>query len=396
MNAAENEEPMGLDPPPKVIPWSKHVSCACTVCFRGGIARDEALTFQDLKDKRVGSLQIFSASVSSVTTDEWVAAQQQDPLCKALVSYIVTKKIPKSPAFAPIIRLFGYNCFVDNYGLSFLCDSPLISGLTFEPPSAHEIQVQTDKADLIGLSQHNDPVTEVIRATAADAANLEIRLDKFFHNHDHSKIKHSYRAVLSAIRANGLKITGKSVQPSIQPPKDVRDHLISQGMGQPSSKTQRLDIISPRPGKGGQHQNQLSLLVSSAPTVKWGSPQHQETLCRTLFSFSVSIMISKSPTFAPIIRLFGYNCFVDNHGLSFLCDSPLISGLTFESPSAHEEQVQTDKADLIGLSQYNDPVTGVIRVTAADAANLEIRLDSVNSPEPNNTLVSTALNLTTY
>ena len=121
-NTAEHEEPMGLDPPPKVIPWSKPATCACTVCFRGGMDKDEALTFQDLKHKRVGSFQVFSASVSSVTTDEWVSAQHQDPLCKALVSFIVSKKISKSPAFAPIIRLFGYKCFVDDNGLLFLCD----------------------------------------------------------------------------------------------------------------------------------------------------------------------------------------------------------------------------------------------------------------------------------
>ena len=121
-NAADKEEPAGSDPPPPVIPWTGPKTCACTVCFRGGIEKNEALTCQDLKANRVGSLQVFSAAVSSVTSEEWLTEQQQDPLCKALHTFIVSKKISKSPAFAPIIRLFGYKCFIDNSGLLFLCD----------------------------------------------------------------------------------------------------------------------------------------------------------------------------------------------------------------------------------------------------------------------------------
>ena len=92
-NAADKEEPAGSDPPPPVIPWTGPTTCACTVCFRGGIEKNEALTCQDLKANRVGSLQVFSAAVSSVTSEEWLTEQQQDPLCKALHTFIVSKKI---------------------------------------------------------------------------------------------------------------------------------------------------------------------------------------------------------------------------------------------------------------------------------------------------------------
>ena len=60
--------------------------------------------------------------MSLVTTDEWVTAQQEDPLCKALMNYVQSKIISKSPAFAPLVRIFGHKCIVDENSLLFICD----------------------------------------------------------------------------------------------------------------------------------------------------------------------------------------------------------------------------------------------------------------------------------
>ena len=80
------------------------------------------LPYEDFARCCIGGQKVFSAKVSSITEAQWLRHQDEDPLCQALVNFVKFKKVTKSPLFAPIVRLYGHKCFINENGLLFLCD----------------------------------------------------------------------------------------------------------------------------------------------------------------------------------------------------------------------------------------------------------------------------------
>ena len=84
--------------------------------------------------------------MSSITEAEWLQHQADDPLCQALVNFVRYKKVTKSPLFAPIVRLYGHKCFINENGLLYLCDGK--KGQVFDKrlwvPVSMKIKVMSD------------------------------------------------------------------------------------------------------------------------------------------------------------------------------------------------------------------------------------------------------------
>ena len=93
---------------------------AVTVCST--LFDKDNLPNRDYRRGCLGGHQIFSAKVSSITEAEWLQHQADDPLCQVLVNFVRYKKVTKSPLFAPIVRLYGHKCFINENGLLYLCD----------------------------------------------------------------------------------------------------------------------------------------------------------------------------------------------------------------------------------------------------------------------------------
>ena len=84
----------------------------------------EAVAADNFFSHRVGSQQIFYASVASVTRQAWLQAQQEDPLCQVMIDYVQRRKVSKSPKFAQLLRLFGFKCIIGEDDILYLLDGP--------------------------------------------------------------------------------------------------------------------------------------------------------------------------------------------------------------------------------------------------------------------------------